>query len=448
MTGELNINVVPLSAEAPQICCGANANAREVTGIKSAFFALIAESLAQAVSSGEDQARILSPEPEQAEGIGGEEVGKVLWDLSGAKFVDILPSGFGISPQEDGQEKLTGLPEAVAEASAAVMPIMQVMPTMPITPVILKENIRSITFAGAGPSVESYQGTVDLTAKGNVPELKSGAGEMAQAQTKGLETGYPSVPSVNSSEATPDQKNSQKAASVTGYSDTVKDEAGVKTSMEVKAAASSGDLEKQSIAPAAKDVDLSVTVNQAAAGPRESGTIHSPVRTAESPEPYSQIGKEIQAKLQQKGPMEFTMQLEPKELGKIDVRLKVNDGKLTIDIMAANSKTHSLLTGQIGRLVMSMGLQNVKVESVQIGHPTDFSGSDNKQEQSFFSGRENSYHNGGDRENQSRQWRSENNPRVLANTGLDPAEAEGVYMSPAGFTQAPKNIFSKMDYTI
>ena len=92
---------------------------------------------------------------------------------------------------------------------------------------------------------------------------------------------------------------------------------------------------------------------------------------AERVEPYSQIGREIQLKLEQKGPMEFKMQLEPKDLGQIDVRLKISEGKLIIDIAAASSKTQALLVSQADKLVMSMGLQNVEVETVQVNLQAD-----------------------------------------------------------------------------
>lgn len=85
-------------------------------------------------------------------------------------------------------------------------------------------------------------------------------------------------------------------------------------------------------------------------------------------EPYSQIGKEIMAKLDQKLPMEFRMQLQPENLGKIDVSLKMTDGKLVIDIMAASTQTQTLLAGQVDKLISSLGLQHVQVETVQVNH--------------------------------------------------------------------------------
>ena len=83
-------------------------------------------------------------------------------------------------------------------------------------------------------------------------------------------------------------------------------------------------------------------------------------------EPYSQISKEIIAKLDQKGPMEFSMQLKPADLGLIDIKMKINNGKLVIDIMAANEKTQGQLTNQVDKLISNLGLSNVKVENIQV----------------------------------------------------------------------------------
>lgn len=88
--------------------------------------------------------------------------------------------------------------------------------------------------------------------------------------------------------------------------------------------------------------------------------------SAEKTEAYSQISQEILTKLEQKGPMEFKLQLEPEDLGQIDIKLKLQDGKLMIDILSASAKTHNLLTSQVDKLIMNMGLQNVQVENVQV----------------------------------------------------------------------------------
>lgn len=92
----------------------------------------------------------------------------------------------------------------------------------------------------------------------------------------------------------------------------------------------------------------------------------SNLTNASKPEAYSQIRDEILTNLVAKGSNEFKMQLQPEELGTIDVSLKLNDGKLVIDILAQNANTQTLLISQVDKLISSMGLQNVQVESVQV----------------------------------------------------------------------------------
>ena len=100
-------------------------------------------------------------------------------------------------------------------------------------------------------------------------------------------------------------------------------------------------------------------------------------------EPYNQIREEILSKLEQKGSTEFRMQLDPEDLGQIDINLKLSEGKLVIDILAANSKTQALLTGQVDKLIASMGLQNVQVESVHVSQQMNSQTQDNSQSQGY-----------------------------------------------------------------
>lgn len=100
---------------------------------------------------------------------------------------------------------------------------------------------------------------------------------------------------------------------------------------------------------------------------KESGSLDQSTQASGKAEAYSQISSEILSRLERKSSSEFRMQLEPEDLGQIDIKLKLSDGKLIIDILAASSKTQSLLTNQVDKLIASMGLQNVQVESVQVG---------------------------------------------------------------------------------
>lgn len=101
-----------------------------------------------------------------------------------------------------------------------------------------------------------------------------------------------------------------------------------------------------------------------------SAQVKEPMQSAETPrtELYNQVAKAVTENLNSKGPMEFKLQLQPENMGLIDIKLSIEGGKLTIDILAANAKTHMLLAGQTDKLIQGLGLQNVQVENVQVGH--------------------------------------------------------------------------------
>ncbi|MDI9493581.1 MAG: flagellar hook-length control protein FliK [Bacillota bacterium] len=155
---------------------------------------------------------------------------------------------------------------------------------------------------------------------------------------------------------------------------------------------------------------------------------------AEKMEPYSQIGREIQLKLEQRGLMEFKMQLEPKDLGQIDVRLRINEGKLIIDIVAASSRTQALLISQADKLVSSMGLQNVEVETVQVNLQSD--------QQSDY-GQQGHLHQ---QDHLEQQARNRNNAPQPLNQPL----GDDAVNNPEGQTRdmMRKNYFVRMDYIV
>jgi len=53
------------------------------------------------------------------------------------------------------------------------------------------------------------------------------------------------------------------------------------------------------------------------------------------------------------------------------------------DILAQNAKTQALLTGQVDKLIASMGLKNVVVESVQVNQQMSAQTQDNSQGQGY-----------------------------------------------------------------
>lgn len=116
--------------------------------------------------------------------------------------------------------------------------------------------------------------------------------------------------------------------------------------------------------------------------------VKEPLQSAETAksELYNQVAKAVTANLQGKGPMEFKLQLQPQDMGLIDIKLSLEGGKLTIDILAANAKTHALLAGQTDKLIQGLGLQNVQVENVQVGRDAADMGSQGQHQSGTGSG--------------------------------------------------------------
>ncbi|MGV8905993.1 MAG: flagellar hook-length control protein FliK [Acetobacterium sp.] len=109
-------------------------------------------------------------------------------------------------------------------------------------------------------------------------------------------------------------------------------------------------------------------------------TLKNPeIQTIEQVALSAQIEQEIVFHLDENKPITFQMRLDPENLGEIDIRLKFDQGKLIIDIMAFNKETQALLLGQIDKLIKGLALQNVQVESVHLNSQSQNSnGSDNK----------------------------------------------------------------------
>jgi flagellar hook-length control protein FliK len=111
-----------------------------------------------------------------------------------------------------------------------------------------------------------------------------------------------------------------------------------------------------------------------------------PLRPApEFPDPSEQIRMQV-AKNLESGRTEFRMQLAPEELGKISVKLVMEAGKLTVEIIASGERTAQLLSRQaeaLGTALRShtgMNLTSVNVvtegenASGNMGSPYDANG--------------------------------------------------------------------------
>lgn len=196
------------------------------------------------------------------------------------------------------------------------------------------------------------------------------------------------------------------------------------------------------------DDDVSESLNAAAYQSQSQSTgtvdtatqVNQPIQTAAQPEAYSQISSEILEKLNQKGPTEFTMQLQPENLGKIDISLKLSDGNLVINIMAENAKTQALLTGQVDKLISSMGLQNAQVQSIQVNQQMN-SDSQNSQNQAYQGNSAMDFSQGRQNSQQTAESWQQFNSRMY---GM-PSDAAVEKVSSA---QQMRDNFTKMDYAV
>ena len=101
---------------------------------------------------------------------------------------------------------------------------------------------------------------------------------------------------------------------------------------------------------------------------------------AKEPEMLQQLEKGVDTVLST-GKQELTMKLNPESLGEVTVRLAEQDGKMTLDITAANAKTAKLINEDIAALREAVRPMNVEVhEAVQHSEST---GSGNTQYSQF-----------------------------------------------------------------
>ncbi len=86
-----------------------------------------------------------------------------------------------------------------------------------------------------------------------------------------------------------------------------------------------------------------------------------------APVPTQQVEAQVLQHLEQ-GKTEFRMQLAPKELGQVDVRMLLEDGKLTVQILTATSKAAQELQRSGESLAASLRMAGAQLEAVQIVH--------------------------------------------------------------------------------
>ena len=92
-----------------------------------------------------------------------------------------------------------------------------------------------------------------------------------------------------------------------------------------------------------------------------------PLKPMAAPTPTQQVEAQVLQHLEQ-GKTEFRMQLAPKELGRVDVRMLLEDGKLTVQILTATSKAAQELQRSGESLTASLRMAGAQLETVQIVH--------------------------------------------------------------------------------
>jgi hypothetical protein len=241
----------------------------------------------------------------------------------------------------DASANSAALETLLSNAEAAEMPLSA-----------LAGELRTLLAADAARAELPETGKAAERAKALRIEHPQG-GEARRAEPAGAET----PPDTAQADAAPRAREQRAAAEGEG-----------RASAESAARAEEGAA--RSLAPAAETAPARDAADRqteiAAQGPSADTRPAAQEQPAAKAEPYSQVARELFAALA-KGtlPTRLSVRLEPAELGKIDVSMRLTSaGKLVIDIAAESARTQALLAGQTDKLVQALGLQNAQVESV------------------------------------------------------------------------------------
>lgn len=156
-----------------------------------------------------------------------------------------------------------------------------------------------------------------------------------------------------------------------------------------------------------------------------------PAQAAKTPDQFEQVRAQVIRNIEDQK-MEFNMQLHPQELGKVDVKMVLEGGKLAIEIMAANAKSAEILNKQTEALVASLRLNNLEVTTVNVvtasqsasGHMdgeynlNNFNGQAGQQEAQSSKAGDNGRNGGSEAENQPEDEAEERQPTGILNYSI------------------------------
>ena len=116
------------------------------------------------------------------------------------------------------------------------------------------------------------------------------------------------------------------------------------------------------------------------------------VQQTEKPAPFVQVADKIAEAAAKGEPTALKMTLNPEQLGEIEIKIDMAQGKLQIGITAENPETLNLLSGQLEKLTARLGLHQFQIEGITLNpavppiHPSSNTGTNTNLHQNLAGG--------------------------------------------------------------
>lgn len=116
------------------------------------------------------------------------------------------------------------------------------------------------------------------------------------------------------------------------------------------------------------------------------------VQQTEKPAPFVQVADKIAEAAAKGEPTALKMTLNPEQLGEIEIKIDMNQGKLQIGITAEKPETLNLLSGQLEKLTTRLGLHQFQIEGITLNpavppiHPSSNTGTNANLQQNLAGG--------------------------------------------------------------
>ena len=175
------------------------------------------------------------------------------------------------------------------------------------------------------------------------------------------------------------------------------------------------------------------------------------VQQTEKPAPFVQVADKIAEAAAKGEPTALKMTLNPEQLGEIEIKIDMAQGKLQIGITAENPETLNLLSGQLEKLTTRLGLHQFQIEGITLNpavppiQPSSNTGTNTNLHQNLAGGMgwQLGQQMGEGRNSESGRANSQKNSgriRAAAMTGIP--ETSGIQASSRG----PQS--NRLDYTV